>query len=136
MTEFFQHEKYRLGDLKDEYIAQWTRDLLKHPIIGTLNLTARQRRVIATLIWNKKVAEGNRDAPTNEPIQPPPVAGLDARRRVVVQMYDGKGADGKPFLRMWALTKEGEPADIKEPVYSVKTGERVIPPAYARSEER
>jgi hypothetical protein len=136
MSKFFQHEKYRLGEWKDEYIEQWTREMLKHPVIGPLGLTARQRRVIASLIWTRKVAEGNRDTAAASDLQPPPVAGLDAKGRVVVQMYDGKGADGKPFLRMWSLTKEGEPADIKEPVVSIRDGKRVILPAYARSEDR
>ena len=33
---------------------------------------------------------------------------------------------------IWALSKEGEPLDLKEPVISLRTGKRVIPPSYAR----
>jgi hypothetical protein len=134
VMKFFQHEPYRLGEWKDEYIEQWTREMLKHPVIGPLNLTARQRRVIASLIWWKKVNESNKDSAAQPDLQPPPLVGLDARNRPVVQKIEGKGPHSH---RMWALTKEGEPADLKEPVISLKTGKRVIDiPPYARSEER
>lgn len=130
--EFFQHEKYRLVERKDEYLAQWAREMLRHPSLGKLDLTARQRRVIASLIWWKKVCESNGGTER----QPPPVAGLDAKKRIVVQKIDGKDADGKPFVRMWAVSKNGEPADLKEPVTSLKTGRRVTPPPYARDKDR
>jgi hypothetical protein len=133
--EFFKHEPYRLAEWKDDYLAIWAREMLRHPVLGPLNLTARQRRVIASLIWERKVAEGNKDSSARTDLQPPPVAGLDAKGRPVVQKIEGYGAGGKS-LRMWSVGKEGQPLDIKEPVTSLRTGERVIPPAYARSEER
>lgn len=124
-------QRFTLVDRKDEYIETWTRELIRHEKIGPLNLTARQRRVIASLHWWREVCKSNSEMERDEfSEQPPPLAGTDARGRPVVQQLDKFAPHS---LRMWALTKEGEPADIKEPVISVKTGERVPVPEYARS---
>ena len=40
---FFQHEPYRLGEWKDEYIAPWTREMLKHPSSGRSTDTRQWR---------------------------------------------------------------------------------------------
>lgn len=110
---------YRIGYLADyrtEYIDLWARRMIKHPVIGKVDLTARQRRHIASIMWHREVAKANEHLGRRQ--QPPPVVGLDARQRPVVQQYD------EGHLRQYALTKEGDPIYITEPVISLKTGER------------
>jgi len=113
--------KYRVGYLADhrlDYIDLWARRMLQHPKIGDLGLTARQRRHIASIMWHREVARANDHLPSTRQ-QPPPLLGMDARNRPVVQQYDGN------HLRQYALTKEGDGTDITEPVFSLNTGERV-----------
>lgn len=117
---------WRLIDHKYEIIERWSRELGQNDSpVGHLSLTARQRRVIAAFRWEREVAKFHdpRDGLSDRPQQPPPVAGLDANKRVVVQRIK----NGK--LEMWALTKYGAPFDIKPPVRSLKDGRLVkVPP--------
>jgi hypothetical protein len=91
--------------------------MLHHPVIGKADLTMRQRRHIASIMWHREVARSNEHMGTRQ--QPSPVVGLDAKGRPVVQQYDGN------HLKQYSLTKDGDPYDIYEPVYSLRTGERV-----------
>jgi len=127
MGVYFQHAQYSLVERKEEYLTTWAREMLHHPVLSKLDLSARQRRVIASLIWWKKVCESN----GGKEVQPPPVAGIDGRGRIVVQKIEGKGPNA---LRMWALSKEGEPLDLKAPVTSLRTGEHDTLPPYLQGE--
>lgn len=137
MNDFTRRTRalWRLIDNKEEIIERWTRELgQRGSPINHLNLTARQRRVIAGLRWEREVAKLSdpRDGLTTRVQQPPPVVGLDANNRVVVQRVKDNGQ-----LQVWALTREGEPFAIKLPVYSLKTGRLVsVPPHTDTIEER
>lgn len=131
VNDFIRRHKalWRLIDNKDDIIEQWARELGRsdspHSPLAQLGLTIHQRRVIAALRWEREVAklQDPRDGLTPRTQQPPPVAGLDANKRVVVQRIK----NGK--LEMWALTKYGAPFDIKPPVRSLKDGRLVkVPP--------
>lgn len=108
----------RLADDRLELIERWANQMRNHPRIGKLGLTHRQRRHIASLMWHKKVAESNEHMGVRQ--QPPPIAGRDAKGRVVVQSFDQYGR-----IHQYALTKEGDPTDIYEPVIEMRTGQRV-----------
>lgn len=127
MTDYSTRIKtlWNFLDNKDSIIERWSRELGKQEPLARYNLTAAQRRVIAAFRWERKVAElqGERDGMSPREQQPPPVAGLDANKRIVVQRIK----NGK--LEMWALTREGSPWDIKLPLRSLKDGRLVeVPP--------
>lgn len=101
-----------LVERKDELIAQWAKEFIHYKPLERFNLTAQQRRVIASLKWWRKVAESN--AHMNWTQQPPPVLGYDERNRIVVQKIE------HGYLHCWALTRDGDPADITGIVRSLK----------------
>lgn len=103
-----------LADRKDEIIERWTRELINHPLLERFALTARQRRVIAYLKWQREVALRNQHL-AGWVQQPVPLKGYDERGRIVVQQIDRFGS-----YRSWALTREGEPTDVKGSVRSVR----------------
>ena len=113
-----EYEPGTLADRRLDYIEQWARQMASEPIVG--EFTSRQRRVVASLLWWREVCRSNEHMGVRQ--QPKPIVGRDAKGRPVVQGYD---RDHPNLLKMWALTKEGDPADIYEPVISLKTGERV-----------
>lgn len=109
----------RLSEDKDKLIESWSRGMTKHPVIGPLNLTPQQRRVIAALKWCREVLKSNSHMSENPPVAPAPVVGIDANERLVVQGLDGpQGLSGKP--RTWAVYKNGDPTDVKEPIKRLK----------------
>ena len=115
-----ESERYNgsLADDKDKLIESWSRAMTKHDVIGPLNLTPQQRRVIAALKWRVEVNKSNAHMPGTV-IPPPPIVGLDNKGRLVVQGLDGMdGLTGKP--RQWAVLKNGDPTDIATPVQRLK----------------
>lgn len=108
-----------LADDKHKLIESWSRGMTKHPVVGPLNLSPGQRRVIAALKWCREVNKSNAHMPgTVQP--PPPIVGIDANDRIVVQGLDGlQGLSGSP--KQWAVLKNGDQADIKQPVRKLKT---------------
>lgn len=123
-----EYEVGSLADRKDDHIERWARQMKHDPVIGKLDMTMRQRRVVASLMWWREVCRSNEHMGFRQ--QPPPIAGRDANGRIVVQGYDRMSRNR---LNIWALTREGDPTDIKEPVISLRTGERVRLPEHARS---
>jgi hypothetical protein len=120
---------WHLVDHKDQLIERWSRDMSTEGRLATLDLTARQRRVIARLHWAReyaKACQANGEPELTQ--QPPPVAGIDANGRVVVQCIES--FQGQQTRRMWTLNRDGSPNDIKEPVHSLRTGDRVRLPAH------
>lgn len=129
MDPLLTYEPGTLADRKSEYIERWARVMRTHPVLSPLDMTMRQRRVVASLYWWREVCKANDHMPGVRQ-QPKPIVGRDANGRIVVQAYNRvPGADG--HLQVWAMTKDGDPADVKEPVLSIRTGERVKVPAYA-----
>lgn len=106
----------QLADKKDELIEEWARNYANHEVLGPLKLSPQQRRVIAALKWQREVSFANAHMP-NTTLQPAPVIGIDANGRIVVQQIEVNGGD-KP--RQWAVYKNGNAADIKEPVTRLK----------------
>lgn len=104
----------QLAEKKDEWIEKWARELSKDPVIGPLNLSPQQRRVIAALKWSREVAKSN--AHLNAAIPPAPVVGMDANGRIVVQGFRQATTE----VGVWAVFKNGNPADVKEPVTRLK----------------
>lgn len=104
---------WSLVDRKDELMEQWSKDLLHYAPLQRFNLTAPQRRVIASLKWEREVARSNVHITSWEQ-QPPPVMGYDERNRIVVQKIEHKN------LRCWAVARNGDPADITGIVRSLK----------------
>jgi hypothetical protein len=111
----------RLADDRLELIERWAHQLRSNSLIGPLGLTMRQRRHIASIMWHKKVAESNEHMGVRQP--PPPIVGKDAKGRIVVQSLDEP--HHRDRVKQYALTREGDPADIYEPVISLRTGEQV-----------
>lgn len=106
-----------LVDDKERLIEGWSRAMTKHEVIGPLNLSPNQRRVIAALKWMREVAKSNKNQGWTQP--PPPIVGIDANDRIVVQGLDGmQGFTGSP--KQWAVLKNGDPADVKEPIRKLK----------------
>lgn len=107
-----------LADDKQKLIESWSRAMTKHDVIGPLNLTPQQRRVIAALKWTREVNKSNAHMPGT--VQPPaPIVGLDAKGRLVVQGLDGQGGfTGN--VKQWAVLKNGDPTDISTPVERLK----------------
>lgn len=87
-------------DKKHDYIERRARKLGKDPQYARFSMA--QRRVLAVLQYEKVNGYGTE----------PRVLGVDARGRPVVERIDtAYGA-----LRRWAVNRNGEPGDIKEPV--------------------
>lgn len=131
MDPLLPYEPGTLADRRLDYIEEWAAKMRTHPVIGPLDMTMRQRRVVASLYWWREVCRSNEHMGVRQ--EPKPIVGRDANGRIVVQAY-GR-IPGQDRLRVWALTKDGDPTDVKEPVISVKTGERVPVPAYSTTKE-
>lgn len=104
----------QLADRKDEWIETWSREMTKNEVIGPLNLSVQQRRVIAALKWEREVARAN--AHMGGPIPPAPIIGMDANGRIVVQGLTGPTRT----VKQWAVFKNGNPTEVKEPVTRLK----------------
>src|SRR3954471_18029889 len=107
----------QLADKKDELIEEWARNYANHEVLGPLKLSPQQRRVIAALKWQREVSFANAHMP-NTTLQPAPVIGIDANGRIVVQQIEINGGNKTP--RQWAVYKNGNAADVKEPVTRLK----------------
>jgi hypothetical protein len=107
----------QLADKKDELIEEWARNYANHEVLGPLKLSPQQRRVIAALKWQREVSFANAHMP-NTTLQPAPVIGIDANGRIVVQQIEVNVGNKTP--RQWAVYKNGNAADIKEPVTRLK----------------
>lgn len=107
-----------LKDDKDKLIESWSRAMTKHDVIGPLNLTPQQRRVVAALKWVREVNKSNAHMPGTV-IPPAPIVGIDAKGRLVVQALDDPQMfTGKP--KQWAVLKNGDPTDVTLPVERLK----------------
>jgi hypothetical protein len=115
-----------LADKRHELIESWARELGRHPQLNVL--TMQQRRVVASLWWKREVAVSNEHMGVTIP--PHPILGMDDNNRPVVQGLDlGQ-------VRAWALTKSGDPADVKTPVKSLKDGRVMSVPGYVQQYQR
>jgi hypothetical protein len=105
----------KLAEEKDSLIEQWAKALGDVEVLKPLALSPQQRRVIAALKWQREVSHSNAHLPATI-IQPPPIVGVDSNQRIVVQQIDN--GSGEP--RQWAVYKNGNPADVKEPITRLK----------------